>query len=442
MSAKVISTDDGSISSQLGIKQGDVLETINGNEISDVIDYMFYSECEDITLGMVCGGQKTVFELEKDAYEPLGMNFETYLIDEQRCCKNKCIFCFIDQLPKGLRETMYFKDDDSRLSFLMGNYITLTNLSDKDLDRICKMRISPINVSVHTTDPKLRVRMMKNPNAAKINDQLSKLARSGVTMNCQIVLCKNFNDGDNLRRTLSDLEKLYPAVASCSVVPVGLTKFRDGLEPLEPFEKDDCREVLSIINEAADKCREKYGVRLFYASDEFYLKGEVGFPPEYDYDGYPQIENGVGLSVSLLTEVESAVADLEYSDEKTECAIITGVLPATVMQRAVDMIKTKRPALDCKIYRVINHFFGEKITVAGLVTATDIIEQLSDVNLPERTLIPCSMLRSEQDMFLDSITLEQTESRLGCKLTTVFNNGYDLVKKILGESEEQECPDL
>lgn len=438
MSATVSGTDPGSIANQLGISCGDILESINGEPVNDVIDYMFYSNNEYIELCVTSRGTATVFEIEKDADEPLGINFDTYLIDKQQCCKNKCIFCFIDQLPKGLRETMYFKDDDSRLSFLLGNYITLTNLSEQDMDRICRMRISPINISVHTTDPDLRVKMMKNPAAANINSQLERFADAGITMNCQIVLCKNVNDGANLEKTLSDLEALYPGVNSVSIVPVGLTKFRDGLYPLESFEKDDCRKVLDIINAAGDRCAQKYGVRLFYPSDEFFIKGEKELPDEEYYDGYPQIENGVGLCTSLLTEVKAATDGLEYSEAPVSCAVITGVLSQGTMSKAVDIIRQKRPALDCKIYPVINNFFGTKITVAGLVTATDMIDQLKDKELPERVLIPSSMLRAEQDMFLDSITVEQTEKQLGRKITITFNDGYDLVQKILGERTEDE----
>ncbi|MBQ8605959.1 MAG: DUF512 domain-containing protein [Clostridia bacterium] len=437
MSAKIKCVEQDSIACQLGLSADDVLVSINGNEINDVIDYMFYSNDEYLDIEAICDGEPTLFEIEKDRDEPLGIDFETYLIDKQRSCKNKCIFCFIDQLPSGLRDTMYFKDDDARLSFLMGNYITLTNLDDNDVDRICRMRISPINISVHTTDPELRVRMMKNPNAARINERLMQFSNAGITMNCQIVLCKNVNDGDRLRKTLSDLEKLYPSVNSVSIVPVGLTKFRDGLYPLESFEKEDCREVIGIINEIGDKCAEKYGVRLFYPSDEFFIKGEIPLPDEDYYDGYPQIENGVGLATSLLTEVELAVSQLDFNESVIDCGIITGVLPAQIMEKAVSIIRQKRPGLDCKIYPVINRFFGEKITVAGLVTATDIIDQLKDLDLPERMLIPSSMLRSEQDMFLDSITLEHTEKALGRKLTVTYNDGFDLVSKILDERMEE-----
>ena len=433
MSAKIKSTDTGSIAQQLGFKSGDTLVSINGQEINDVIDYMYYSEADVLEIKAVCDGEPVEFDIEKDIDEPLGINFDTYLIDSQKSCKNKCIFCFIDQLPKGLRSTLYFKDDDARLSFLMGNYITLTNLSEHDIDRICRMRISPINVSVHTTDPQLRVKMMKNPNAAKINDIMKRFAEAGVTMNCQIVLCKNVNDGENLTRTLYDLKALYPSVSSVSIVPVGLSRHRKGLYPLESFTPDDCAEVIRTVEKVSSICRREYGVRLFYPSDEFFIKGNVPLPSEEYYDGYPQIENGVGLSTSLLAEVDAAVDRLNYSEKAAQCGIITGVLPAQLMRDVATKISKKRPALDCKIYPIVNHFFGEDITVAGLVTATDIIEQLKGHNLPERLLIPSSMLRSQQDMFLDSITVEQVETELGRSLTVTHCDGYELTEKILDE---------
>lgn len=433
MPAQIFSTDPDSIAMQLGFKNGDTLISINGNDITDVIDYMYYSECEKLQIKAVINGKHVEFDIEKDMDEPLGLNFESYLIDSQKSCKNKCIFCFIDQLPKGLRPSLYFKDDDARLSFLMGNYITLTNLSESDIRRICSMRISPINISVHSTDPQLRVKMMKNPNAAKINEIMQRFANAGISMNCQIVLCKNINDGANLVRTLTDLKALYPSVRSVGIVPVGLSRFRQGLFPLESFSSEDCAQVIKTVNKMADECKSQFGVRLFYPSDEFYIKAGIPLPDEDFYDGYPQIENGIGLCTSLLSETDAAVDSLEFNYNPSECGIITGTLPVKLMQNIVSKIRTKRPALNCTIYPIINHFFGEEITVAGLVTATDIIDQLKDKDLPERLLIPSSMLRSEQDMFLDSITTEQVEQILNRKLTITYNDGFDLVEKILDE---------
>ena len=433
MSAIVKDCDVDSIAYELGIATGDTLISINGNEINDVIDYMFYSQSEELSVCCLCDGEAVEFEIEKDIDEPLGINFETYLIDKQRSCKNKCMFCFIDQLPQGLRPSLYFKDDDARLSFLMGNYITLTNLSESDVERICKMRISPINISVHTTDPKLRVKMMKNPNAANINKIMRRFADAGITMNCQIVLCKGVNDGDALSKSLADLEKLYPAVNSVSVVPVGLTKHRAGLYPLEPFTAEDCREVIRRINTVGDKCAEKYGVRLFYPSDEFFINGGVPLPDEEWYDGYPQIENGVGITTSLLTEVNEAVKHITCTDKKRTVSIITGKLAAQTMRGIAELVMLKCPSLDCRVYPITNDFFGERITVSGLVTGTDIINQLKGNYLGDVALIPCSMLRSEQDMFLDSVTVDEVQKALGVPLVTVSNDGYDLINKIIGE---------
>ncbi len=433
MSATVKDCDVDSIAYELGISAGDTLVSINGNEINDVIDYMFYSQNEELSVCVICDGEAVEFEIEKDIDEPLGINFETYLIDKQRSCKNKCMFCFIDQLPKGLRPSLYFKDDDARLSFLMGNYITLTNLSESDVERICKMRISPINISVHTTDPELRVKMMRNPNAANINKIMRRFADAGITMNCQIVLCKGVNDGNALSSSLSDLEKLYPAVNSVSVVPVGLTKHRTGLYPLEPFTAEDCREVICRINTVGDKCVQKYGVRLFYPSDEFFINGGIPLPDEDWYDGYPQIENGVGITTSLLTEVNEAVKDIDFTDKKRTVSIITGKLAAQTMRDIADIAMQKCPSLDCRVYPITNDFFGERITVSGLVTGTDIINQLKGNYLGDVALIPCSMLRSEQDMFLDSVTVEKVQNELGVPLVTVCNDGYDLINKIVGE---------
>lgn len=433
MPAEISGTSADSIAAQLGFEKGDTLISINGHEITDVIDYMYYSECETLEIKAICKGEPVEFDIEKDIDEPLGLDFDTYLIDRQRSCKNKCIFCFIDQLPRGLRPSLYFKDDDARLSFLMGNYITLTNLSENDIERICRMRISPINVSVHTTDPQLRVEMMKNPNAAKINEIMKRFAAAGITMNCQMVLCRDVNDGENLTRSLTDLKALYPSVSSVSIVPVGLSRHRDGLYPLKSFTPGDCREVIKSIELISSECKKQFGVRLFYPSDEFFIKGGVPLPSEDYYDGYPQIENGVGLSTSLLCETDHAVEKLAFDNSPAQCGIITGTLPAQLMKEIVSKVAKKRPALDCKIYPIINNFFGEEITVAGLVTATDIIDQLKGKKLPERLLIPSSMLRAEQDMFLDSITLEETEKALQRTLTIVHNDGYELVEKILNE---------
>ncbi len=431
MASLVTAVTADSLAEELGIKPGDRLLEMNGHPIRDVIDYMFYEASSELSLLMEVDGEPILFEIEKESEEPLGLDFEEYLMDQQRGCKNKCIFCFIDQLPKGLRETLYFKDDDARLSFLMGNYITLTNLSEEDLQRIIDMRISPINISVHTTDPELRVKMMANPNAAQINEILKHFYEASIEMNCQIVLCKGINDGENLRKSLLDLAALAPFVRSTSVVPVGISDHRDGLYPLEPFNKEDAREVISIVEEIGAAHRREYGVAGCYASDEFYVLADLPLPSEEEYDGYPQIENGVGLMRSLEQELQDALAQERGDALAREVGIITGVLAADYMKHLLEMIQARFKGLNFKIYPIINDFFGNKITVSGLITGTDILKQLKGKELPERLLIPSSMLRAEQDMFLDSITLDTVSDKLQRPIGVTMNDGYDLLEKIL-----------
>ncbi len=431
MSAVISGVAEYSLAEELGLKAGDRLIAINGHEIKDVIDYMFYEAATELSMLIEIDGEEVLFEIEKDSEEPLGLDFENYLMDQQRSCKNKCIFCFIDQLPKGLRKTLYFKDDDARLSFLMGNYITLTNLSDEDLNRIIEMRISPINISVHTTDPELRVRMMANPNARKINEILRRFADARIEMNCQIVLCKGVNDGEHLEKSLRDLAALAPYVKSTSVVPVGISDHRDGLYPLLPFEKEDAQSVLEIIERIGLEQKEHTGLRGCYASDEFYILAGKEIPDEDYYDGYPQIENGVGLMRSLEEEFAEALAQETGDGKKRSIGIITGVLAAEYMGRLLSSVQEKFNGLTFEIFPIINHFFGEKITVSGLVTGTDILDQLKEKELPERLLIPSSMLRAEQDLFLDSVSLAEVSNGLKRPIEISMNDGADLLDKIL-----------
>ena len=432
MAAEITCVSPDSLGEELGLKPGDRLISMNGHPIRDVIDYMYYEAAEDLSLLMEIDGEEVLFEIEKESEEPLGLDFEDYLMDRQRSCKNKCIFCFIDQLPKGLRETLYFKDDDARLSFLMGNYITLTNLSEEDLARIIEMRISPINISVHTTDPELRVRMMANPNAAKINEILKRFYEAGIEMNCQIVLCKGVNDGIHLEKSLRDLAALFPMVRSTSVVPVGISDHREGLYPLVPFEKEDALAVVDLIEGIGKEQRAKNGVSGCYASDEFYVLADLPVPSEEDYDGYPQIENGVGLMRSLQVELEEALACEEGDDHPYEVGIVTGVLAADYMRTLLERIKGKFSGLRFEIYPIVNHFFGEKITVSGLVTGTDIVDQLKSRELPARLLIPSSMLRAEQDLFLDSMSMEEVSAMLNRPIEISMNDGQNLLDRILG----------
>ena len=432
MVAEIARVYPDSLAEELGLKPGDRLLQMNGHDIHDVIDFMYYQASSELDLLMLIDGEEVLFEIEKDSEEPLGVDFRDYLMDRQRSCKNKCIFCFIDQLPKGLRETLYFKDDDARLSFLMGNYITLTNLSEQDIDRIIEMRISPINISVHSTEPELRVKMMANPNAAKINDILRRFYQAGIEMNCQIVLCKGVNDGVHLEKSLRDLAALAPFVRSTSVVPVGISRHRDGLYPLEPFDKADAERVIDLIEQIGLEQKQKVGVRGCYASDEFYVLAERDVPPEEAYDGYPQIENGVGLMRSLQQELEDVLSLENGDDVEREVGIVTGVLAAEYMERLMAKIKVKFTGLKYVIYPIVNRFFGEMITVSGLVTGCDILKQLKNETLPSRLLIPSSMLRAEQDLFLDSISLYDVSDQLHRPIEITLNDGADLLDKVLG----------
>lgn len=432
MAAKISNISKGSIAEELGLKAGDSLIAINDHKIADIIDYMYYEAASELELLVEIDGEQVLIEIEKECEEPLGMDFENFLLDRQRSCKNKCIFCFIDQLPKGLRKTLYFKDDDARLSFLMGNYITLTNLTEEDIERIVSMRISPINISVHTTEPELRVAMMANPNAAKINQILKRFYDAGIEMNCQIVLCKGVNDGEHLKKSLNDLAALAPYVKSTSVVPVGISCHREGLYPLKSFEKEDAEEVIDIIEEIGNQQRKNRGVAGCYASDEFYVLAERPIPAEEHYDGYPQIENGVGLMRSLQAEVEVALSQEEGDQLPRSIGMVTGVLAADYLDSLLKLIQNKFPKLDYKIYPIINQFFGEKITVSGLVTGTDILDQLKEKELPERLVLPSVMLRAEQDLFLDSVSIDEVRNQLGRTIVVSTNDGFDLLDKILG----------
>lgn len=414
------------------IRAGDTLVSLNGHEIMDVLDYRFYQDDTKITAEIInSSGKVKKIHIKKDEYEELGLLFDTYLMDNKRSCRNKCVFCFIDQLPKGLRESLYFKDDDSRLSFLFGNYITLTNITEHEIERIIAMHISPINISVHTTNPELRVRMMSNKNAGKALDIIGRFNDAGIRMNCQLVLCPGYNDGEELERSLRDLISLE-MVGCIAAVPVGLTKFRDGLTDLEPFDKQSAEKVLEIIDRFGDECIERYGERRVYGADEFYLISGRNIPPAEYYGDFLQLENGVGLWALLRQEAAEALEYIEC-DNKNErrISIATGVAAAPLIKSIVENCTKKYPHLHCDVFAVKNNFFGERITVAGLVTATDIIKQLSGKQLGSELLIPSSMLRNEGDMFLDSITLDRLSEKLNIRITPVDNNGEQLICRML-----------
>ena len=372
-------------------------------------------------------------ELEKDEYEDIGLEFETPLMDKKKTCKNKCIFCFIDQMPCGMRETLYFKDDDERLSFLHGNYVTLTNLEDRDIDRIIEMHLSPVNISVHTTDPELRVKMMKNKRAGEVLDYIPRLAAAGIEVNAQIVLCKGYNDGENLKRTLNDLSAITPKLNSVSVVPAGLTDHRDGLCPLEPFSANELSEYIKIINSYGDKMKEKYGERTFFASDEFYLSSGTDLPDEEFYEGYPQLENGVGMCTLFITDAFCALGAITPRDarklSKRTVSIATGFAAYPIMAEFAKKIMKKCPKLKINVYPIENKTFGKNITVTGLLTGRDIYEGLKDKELGDDLYIPANSLREVEGDFLCGMHPSELAAALGVNITAAAS-AEELVRYI------------
>lgn len=434
MSVIIESVEKGSPAYKAGLESGYTLLSINGNEIMDVLDYRFYQMGEKLTLEFINDkGKIKRKRVKKSEDSELGLRFETYLMDKKHSCLNKCVFCFIDQLPKGMRESLYFKDDDSRLSFLFGNYITLTNITEHEVERIIKMHISPINISVHTTNPELRVKMMKNKNAGKVLDIISRFNDAGIKLNCQLVLVPEMNDGTELERTLSDLTALEN-VECIACVPVGLTKHREGLPKLKVFDKENAEKTIDIINRFGDETAQKYGNRRCYASDEFYLLANRDMPDAEYYGEFLQLENGVGLCALLKSETEDAICNCDYKLEtERQITLVTGKDAYPIITEIVDKITKKWDNLKCRVYAIENDYFGHSITVAGLVTATDIEKQLSGKDLGDELLIPAVMLRSERDMFLDSVTVEELSQKLGVKIVVTEVDGYDMVSKILDE---------
>ncbi len=384
----------GGIGEEMGIEPGDKLLAINGNEIQDVFDYYYYEESEELLLLIEKpDGEQWELEIEKDEDESLGIEFDQSLMDEYRSCRNKCMFCFIDQMPKGMRETLYFKDDDSRLSFLQGNYITLTNMSDHDVERIVKYRLEPINISFQTTNPELRCKMLHNRFAGDALKKVDILYQGQIEMNGQIVLCKGVNDKEELERTIRDLTGYLPYLKSVSVVPVGLTKYRDGLYPLEPFTKEDAKEVLSVIHRWQEKIYKEYGMHMIHAGDEWYVLAEEEVPEEERYDGYLQLENGVGMMRLLFNEVQEALSKVTGDDRTREISLATGYLMYPYIGKILEEIRKKFPNITTHLYAIRNEFFGERITVSGLITGGDLMKQLKDKPLGERLLLPCNMLK-------------------------------------------------
>ena len=423
---------EGSIAEELGVETGDVLLAINGMEIEDVFDYRFLVEDEYIEMLIrKPDGEEWELEIEKDYQEEIGIEFENGLMDDYRRCHNKCIFCFIDQMPKGMRETLYFKDDDSRLSFLQGNYVTLTNMSEHDVERIIRYRLEPINISFQTTNPELRCKMLNNRFAGEALNKAKQFYEAGIAMNGQIVLCKGVNDGEELERSLQDLSEYVPCLQSLSVVPVGLSKHREGLFPLESFTKEDAKEVLQCIHRWQDKMYKKHGTHFVHAGDEWYILAEEELPKEENYDGYLQYENGVGMVRAFLDTIDEKLKEQMGDDREREVSVITGMLMEPFFKKIVNQIQEKYPKVKIYLYGIQNYFFGEKITVAGLLTGQDIISQLQGKPLGSKMMISDSMLRSGECVFLDDITVEAMEKALQVKIDIVKSSGQDFVDKII-----------
>ena len=427
----------GSVAEEMGIEAGDVLLAINGSEITDIFDYQYMVQDEYIEVSILKqSGDEWLLEIDKEYDEDLGIVFENGLMDEYRSCRNKCIFCFIDQMPGGMRDTLYFKDDDSRLSFLQGNYVTLTNMSDEDVERIIRYRLSPINISFQTTNPELRCKMLGNRFAGRALEQVNKLYTAGITMNGQIVLCKGINDGEELERSISDLAAYLPHLESVSVVPVGLSKFRDGLYPLEPFDREDAKAVLSCIHKWQDKLYPKYGLHFVHASDEWYVMAQEDLPEAERYDGYLQLENGVGMLRLQMEEFDEAMQQLEeehdrYDGLAGEMSIVTGTLAYPFLAEMAERMMSRFAGLNIHVYAIKNDYFGEMITVSGLLTGQDIIRQLEGKRLGDRILLPQNVLRSGEDYFLDDVTLGEMEKALQVKVDIVKSSGHDFVHTVL-----------
>ena len=428
----ISSVAPGSIAQEMGIEPGDRLLEVNGKSPEDVFDYRYLMNEEEIlVLIRKVNGEEWELEIEKEYEDDLGIEFENGLMDDYRSCRNKCIFCFIDQLPKGMRSTLYFKDDDSRLSFLQGNYLTLTNMSEHDIDRIIQYKLSPINISFQTMNPELRCKMLHNRFAGEIFDKVKRLKDAGIIMNGQIVLCRGVNDGAELERSIRELTAYMPQLESVSVVPVGLTRYRDGLYPLEPFTKEDACEVLDLIHGWQEKLYKEWGNHFIHAGDEWYILAERPIPDEKTYDGYLQLENGVGMVRLLDEEVAQTLAGMTGDDRKIHRTIATGELAAPFLRKHVESVRKKYPNVDIQVLAIKNEFFGGKITVAGLITGTDLISQLKGKNLGDRLLLTNHMLKSGEPVFLDDVTVDDVQNALQIKVSIVESSGADFVSSLI-----------
>ena len=438
------SVDPGSIADELGLEPGDRLLSIDGHELEDIFDYEYYIENESIMVVIAKkNGEEWELDIEND-YQDLGLTFENGLMSDYKSCHNKCVFCFIDQMPKGMRETLYFKDDDSRLSFLQGNYVTLTNMKDKDIERIIKFKLAPINISVQTTNPELRCKMLHNRFAGEALKKIDRLYEAGTPMNGQVVMCKNLNDGDELDRTIRDLTKYIPCMESVSVVPVGLSKYRDGLYPLEPITAEDAAKTIDIIEKWQKKVYAEHGIHFIHASDEFYILAGRELPEEERYDGYIQLGNGVGMTRLFLTEAQDAV-DIYLEDHdgkpwagKRKVSTITGLIAYDYVCQVAEIYKQAAPGLDLQVFPIRNDFFGEKITVTGLLTGQDIVKQLQGKDLGEALFLPSQIVKADEPIFLDDMTVEELQNALQVPVIIVQSSGVGLFNRMIEMENEHE----
>ena len=437
---QIRAVEAGSIAQEMGIEAGDSLLAINGEEVEDIFDYQYLIQDEYIEVLIRKPSQEEwLLEIDKEYEEDLGLIFENGLMDDYRSCCNKCIFCFIDQMPPGMRETLYFKDDDSRLSFLQGNYVTLTNLSDRDVERIIRYHLSPINISFQTTNPQLRCSKLNNRFAGEALKKADRFFEAGIEMNGQIVLCKGINDGEELEKSLRDLSRYLPYLRSVSVVPVGLSRYREGLYPLQPFTKEDAKKVLEQIHRWQKELFDRYGLHFVHASDEWYILAGQELPDEDNYDGYLQLENGVGMLRLLMEEFRDSLRQLEengamarWQKKKREVSAVTGRISAPYIRRMADRLEEKFPGLTVHLYPIRNDFFGEQITVTGLLTGQDIIAQLKGKELGEELLLPVNVLRSGENVLLDDVTTQDISKALQVPVNIVKSSGYDFTETILG----------
>lgn len=429
-SREITYVEPGSLAEEAGLEPGDILLSVNDCQVHDILEYRYLMSEYEVTVTVKKkNGDIEEIVIEND-YEDIGIEFQSGLMDNAKSCTNKCIFCFIDQLPKGMRETVYFKDDDSRLSFLQGNYVTLTNMKDEDIKRLIDLRVSPINISVHTTNPDLRVKMLSNRFAGNILDIMKRFSENGIHMNCQVVLCPGINDGEELKRTVFDIKSLYPYVDSLAIVPVGLTAHRCGLYPLEEFDSKGAKTVIEEVAIWQNEFLEDLGTRLLYLSDEFYLKADMPLPGPEEYEGFPQIENGVGLIASLEEEFSAALSMVKTKNPKRHVSIATGELAYPFIKGLCENLSAKTQII-IDVYAIKNNFFGGGVNVAGLVTGGDIIKTLKGKISTEELFIPDVMLRQGTDLFLDDVTIPQIESELNVKITAISNDGYEFIEKLL-----------